>query len=91
MSQEALRLLTDRMEAHLGIVEVTSHALENDGAVLECGAHFAEAEVELGRDGTQSLQGELVGVVHGQQGSHQLMQLLFGLLLLDHYALLQPA
>ena len=75
----------------LGIVKVASHALEDDGAVLQSGSHLAEAQAELGLDGAQSLQAQLLGIVHGQQGSNQLVQLLLGLLLLDHHSLLKPA
>ena len=78
------------MHEHLGIVEVACHALQNDGAIPQGCPNLTEAQIELGLDGTQCLQAELVGIVHGQQWSYQLVQLLLGLLLLNHYLLLQP-
>ncbi len=76
---------------YLGIVEVACHALQNDGAISQGCPNLTEAQVELGLNGTQCLQAELVGIVHGQQWSHQLVQLLLGLLFLNHHPLLQPA
>ena len=77
------QLVTD-----LAVIEMASHALQNDGAVLEGGPNFAEAQPESRLDGTQGLQAQLLGIVHGQQRGHQLVQLLFGLLLLYHHSLL---
>lgn len=75
----------------LGVVEVAGDPLKNDGAVFEGGSNLTEAEAELGLDGPQGLQAELLRVVHGQQRRHQLVQLLLGLLLLNHHSLMQPA
>lgn len=70
---------------------MASDPLKDDGAVFQGGPHLTEAEAEPGVDGAQGLQAELVSVVQGQQGSHQLVQLLLGLLPLDHHPLMQPA
>ena len=70
---------------------MASDALQDSGAVLQGGPHLAEAQVELGLDAADGLQAELVWMVHAQQGRYQLVQLLFGLLLLNDHALLQPA
>ena len=77
--------------ADLCVVEVAGHALKDDGAIFEGGPDLTEAQAELGLDGTQGLKAQLLGIVHDQQGSHQLVQLLFGLLLLNYHSLLQPA
>lgn len=77
--------------ADLGIVEVAGDPLKDDGPIFQGGPHLAEAQAELGVDGAQGLQAELLSVVQGQQGRHQLVQLLLGLLPLDHHALMQPA
>ena len=72
----------------LGIVEVAGHALQDDGAVLQSGPNLAEAQAEFGLNSTQGLQAQLLGIVHGQERRHQLVQLLLGLLLLYHHSLL---
>lgn len=40
---------------YLGIVEVASDSLQDDGAVPQGGSHLTKAQVELGSDGTQGL------------------------------------
>ena len=59
--------VTVMMSSYLCGVEVAGDALQDDGPVLQGGADFTEAQVELGVDGANGLQAELVRVVHAQQ------------------------